>query len=104
MQTDSEGTAARKLRDYRLTVREEVGQMFVDPWECVVVESTGRESTLYCEAVDQAKLQAVLGWLYSRRIEILKVDPADDGADSIDAASSDLPRENEHQPKGRHHG
>jgi hypothetical protein len=62
--------------------------------ECVTVESTGRESTLYCEAADQAKLQAVLGWLYSRGIEILTVAPADNGPH----------RESERLPKGRHHG
>jgi hypothetical protein len=94
MQTGSEESAGRKPRDYRITVREEVGQMFVDALECVVVESTGRESSLYCAAADQAKLQAVLGWLYSRGIEILKVVPADDGADPVDPASSGFIREN----------
>ena len=78
--------------------------MFVDPLECVVVESTGNESTLYCRAVDQAKLQAVLSWLYSRQIEILSVAAADHGVDFVDAASSDLAPENERLPKGQHHG
>jgi hypothetical protein len=68
--------------------------VFVDALECVVVESTGHESTLYCEAVDEAKLQAVLGWLYSHRVEILKVVPADDGVASAD----------ERLPKGQHDG
>jgi hypothetical protein len=103
MHADSEGSAGRKPRDYRITVREEVGQMFVDALDHVVVESTGRESILYCEAADQAKLQAVLGWLYSRGIEILRVAPADEGADSVDGALSGFPRGNERLPKGRHH-
>jgi hypothetical protein len=59
--------------------------------ECVVVESTVHESILYSESVDQAKLQAVLGWLYSRGIEILSVLPDDDDVDSVDAPSSQLP-------------
>jgi hypothetical protein len=84
MQTDSERSAGRESRDYRITVRGEASQMFVDALEYVVVESAGHESTLYCEAVDQAKLQAVLGWLYSRRVEILSVVPADDGVASAD--------------------
>jgi hypothetical protein len=94
MQTDSERTAGRERRDYRITVRGDASQVFVDALECVVVESTGDESTLYCEAVDQAKLQAVLGWLYSRRVEILRVVPAYDGVASG----------NERLSKGQHDG
>jgi hypothetical protein len=91
MQTDSERTAGRERRDYRITVRGDASQVFVDALECVVVESTGDESTLYCEAVDQAKLQAVFSWLYQRGIEIVSVIP-DDNGDAADTPSRHHPR------------
>jgi hypothetical protein len=84
MRTDSEESAGGEPHDYRITIRGEASQMFVAPLEGVVIESTVHESTLYCEAVDQAKLQAVLGWLYSHRVDILSVIPADDGVASAD--------------------
>jgi len=40
-------------------------------------------SVLGCEDADQAKLQAVLGWLYARGVEIVSVVP-DDGPDGVD--------------------
>jgi hypothetical protein len=103
MHTDSRGTAGRTSRQYRITVREQVSQMFVDPLQCVVVESSGQESILHCEDVDQAKLQVVLRWLYSRGVEILSVMP-DDGVRAVDALSSYSPHGNEPLPKGRHDG
>ena len=104
MQRDSERSAGREPRDFRITVRGEISQMFVDPLESVVVEWTGHESTLHCKAVDQAKLQAVLGWLYSRRVEILRVVPADEGVASANETSLGLFRENERLPRGRNDG
>jgi hypothetical protein len=71
-------------RRYRITVRGEVSQTFVEPLEQVFVESTGEESILRCEVADQAKLQAVLGWLYARGVEIVSVVPDDCGADFVD--------------------
>jgi hypothetical protein len=94
MQTDSRESAGGEPHDYRITIRGEASQMFVDPLEGVVIESTVHESTLYCEAVDQAKLQALLGWLYARQVEILRVVPADGGLASAD----------ERLPKGQHDG
>ena len=76
--------ARRKARRYRITVRGEVTQTFVEPLEQVFVESTGDKSILWCEGVDQAKLQAVLGWLYARGVEIVSVVPDEGGADSGD--------------------
>jgi hypothetical protein len=87
METGFRGTAGRKPRHYRITVRGEVSQKFVEPLEQVVVESTGDESVLRCEVIDQAKLQAVFSWLYERGIEILGVVPADD-ADSVGAGTN----------------
>lgn len=49
----------------------------------VFVESTGDESILGCEVVDQAKLQAVLSWLYAHGVEIVSVMPDDDWAESV---------------------
>ena len=84
MEASPEGFVGRKARRYRITVRGEVSQTFVEPLGQVFVESTGDESILRCEAVDQAKLQAVLGWLYTRGVEIVSVVPANCGADSVD--------------------
>jgi hypothetical protein len=90
METDTQESAPRKPHHYRITVRGEVTQKFVDPLEQVVVESTGDESILRCEVIDQAKLQAVFSWLYARGVEILSVVP-DDDADSVDPPSSQRP-------------
>jgi len=84
METSPEGSAGGKARRYRITVRGEVSQTFVEPLGQVFVESTGDESILWCEVVDQAKLQAVLGWLYTRGVEIVSIVPNDGGADSVD--------------------
>lgn len=82
MEGSSQGSAGRKPRRYRITVRGEVSQTFVEPLEQVVVESTGDESVLFCEVIDQAKLQSVFSWLYARGVEILSVAPEDDAADA----------------------
>ena len=84
MERSSQGSAGRKPRHYRITVRGEVSQKSVEPLEQVVVESTGAESILCCKVIDQAKLQAVFSWLYARGVEILSVVPEDDHADSVD--------------------
>jgi hypothetical protein len=91
MNTGSQGSAGRKARRYRITVRGEVSQTFVEPLGQVFVESTGDESILRCEAVDQAKLQAVLSWLYQRGVEIMSVSPDDCGGDSVDPSSRQHP-------------
>ena len=77
-------SGGRKARRFRITVRGEVTQTFVEPLEQVFVESTGDESILACEVADQAKLQAVLGWLYQRGVEIVSVVPDGGRADSVD--------------------
>jgi hypothetical protein len=81
METGSKASADRRARCFRITVRGEVSQTFVKPLGQVFVESTGDESILSCEAVDQAKLQAVLSWLYQRGVEIVSVVPEDCGAE-----------------------
>jgi hypothetical protein len=85
MDTSSEGSAGRQARRYRITVRGEVSQTFVEPLEQVFVESTGDETTLRCEVVDQAKLQAVLSWLYHRGVEIVSVTPNGGGHEPPDS-------------------
>jgi hypothetical protein len=77
-------SGCRKARRYRITVRGEVTQTFVEPLEQVFVESTGDESILCFEVADQAKLFAVLGWLFARGVEIVSVFPDDKDADSVD--------------------
>jgi len=91
MDTGSKGSAGRKPRCYRITVRGEVSQTFVEPLEKVFVESTGEESILSCEAIDQAKLQGVFSWLYARGVEIVSVIPDDGGGDSVDPFSRQHP-------------
>jgi hypothetical protein len=85
--TGSKGSLGGKARRYHITVRGEVSQSFVEPLGQVFVEATGDESILRCEAVDQAKLQAVLSWLYERGVEIVSVGPDDCGGDSVDPSS-----------------
>lgn len=84
METGSNGFADRKARCYRITVRGELTQAFVEPLGHVLVESAGDESILGCEVVDQAKLQAILRWLYERGVEIVSVVPGGGGPDSVD--------------------
>jgi len=83
METGSKASAGRRARCFRVTVRGEVSQTFVEPLGEVFVESTGDESILSCEAVDQAKLQAVLSWLYTHGVEIVSVVPEDCGAEPV---------------------
>jgi hypothetical protein len=84
MKTGSNESTGRNAHRYRITVRAQLTQTFVAPLEQVFVESTSNESILDCEAVDQAKLQAILSWLYERGVEIVSVAPHDGGADSVD--------------------
>ena len=72
METGSQGSAGPKSRRYRITVRGEVSQRFVESLGHVSVESAGDESILDCEIVDQARLETVLAWLYERGIEIVR--------------------------------
>jgi hypothetical protein len=85
METASHGSTGRNANRYRITVRARLTQTFVAPLEqVVVVESTSDQSILDCEAVDQAKLQAILSWLYERGVEIVSVVPGERDADSVD--------------------
>jgi hypothetical protein len=61
---------------YRIVVRGEVTERFAETLDGVVVDSAGAESILRVENADQAKLQAILGWLYDHGIELLSVAPA----------------------------
>ena len=83
MGTPWNGATSRHARRYRITVRAELTQRFVEPLEQVVVESTGEQSILRCESVDQAKLQTIFSWLYERGVEIVSVTPDDNGTDSV---------------------
>ncbi len=71
-------STGRHAHRYRITVRAQLTQTFVEPLGQVVVESTGDESILSCESIDQAKLQTIFTWLYDRGVEIISVAP-DDG-------------------------
>ena len=84
METGSKGSTGRDAHGYRITVRAQLTQTFVDPLEHVFVKSTSDESVLECEAVDQAKLQAILSWLFERGLEIVSVAPHYGGRRSVD--------------------
>jgi hypothetical protein len=84
METGSKGSTDRNAHRYRITVRAQLTQTFVEPLEQVFVESTSDESVLECEAVDQAKLQAILSWLFERGVEIVSVAPHHGGRHSVD--------------------
>jgi hypothetical protein len=84
MDTGSHGSTGRNAHRYRITVRARLTQTFVEPLEHVFVASTSDQSILDCEAVDQAKLQAILSWLYERGVEIVSVAPYNGGPDSVD--------------------
>jgi uncharacterized membrane protein len=75
MERGSDRAAGGKARRYRITVRGELTQSFVEPLGAVFVESTGDESILGFEVADQARLQAVFEWLYGRGVEIVSVVP-----------------------------
>jgi len=84
MQTSWNASTGRNTHRYRITVRARLTQEFVAPLEQVFVESTSDQSILDCEAVDQAKLQAILSWLYGRGVEIVSVASHNGGLDSED--------------------
>jgi hypothetical protein len=84
MEKGSDRSADRKGCHYRITVRGELSERFVEPLEQVFVESAGDKSILRCDVADQAKLRAILDWLYARGVEIVSVVPDDGGPDCGD--------------------
>jgi hypothetical protein len=83
MKTGPDRSAGRAAHRYRITVRGDLTQRFVEPLEGVLVESAGEVSVLGCEVADQSQLHAVLEWLYARGVEIVSVVP-DDGSEGVD--------------------
>lgn len=57
-------------------VRGEVSERFAELLEGVVVESAGDRSILRVEIVDQAKLHAILGWLFDHGVDLVSLSPA----------------------------
>ena len=62
---------------YRIVVQGEVTQRFTEPLEGVVVVSSGAQSVLAVDVIDQAKLQAILGWLFDHGIDLVSVQTAE---------------------------
>jgi hypothetical protein len=60
---------------YRIVVRGEMSDRFLEPLEMLSIESTGGESTLACRARDRAELQTALDWLFDRGVDIVSVNP-----------------------------
>jgi hypothetical protein len=84
MEKGPDSSADRKACNYRITVRGELTQRFVEPLEQVFVESADDESILRCEVADQAKLRAILDWVYARGVELVSVVPDDGSPDCVD--------------------
>jgi hypothetical protein len=63
---------------YRIVVRGELTQRFTEPLENAVVESAGDESILHVQIIDQAKLYAILGWLFEHGVDLISLSPAVD--------------------------
>lgn len=64
---------------YRIVIRGELGEPLVGPLEGMAVEVAGDESVLTGDLVDQAQLQGALSWLTGLGVEIVSVNPVDDG-------------------------
>ena len=56
--------------------RDEVSERFAEPLEGVVVELACGQSILRIEIVDQAKLHAILGWLFDHGVDLVSLSPA----------------------------
>jgi hypothetical protein len=78
MDSGAAGRSGRIPVAYRIVVRGEVTERFAEPLEGVIVESAGDQSILRVEIVDQAKLQAILGWLFDHGIDLVSVHPAEE--------------------------
>lgn len=63
---------------YRIVVSGEVTQRFAEPLEGVVVECAQDQTVLHVQIVDQARLQAILGWLFDHGIDLVSVRPAEE--------------------------
>jgi hypothetical protein len=55
--------------------RDEVSERFAEPLEGVVVELACGQSILRIEIVDQAKLHAILGWLFDHGVDLVSLYP-----------------------------
>ena len=76
MNPGSAGRSGRVPVSYQIVVRGEVTERFAEPLEGVVVESAGAQSILRVDIVDQAELQAILGWLFDHGIDLVSVNSA----------------------------
>jgi hypothetical protein len=85
---NSQSPKSTDAHSFRITVRGALTQAFLEPVGPVSVETTGDETVLRCVNADQARLQAVLGWLYVRSIEIVNVASEDDGGSSTEGRST----------------
>jgi hypothetical protein len=61
---------------YRIVIRGSVGPPLVGPLEGLTVESTGDESVLIADIIDQAHFQGVITSLHDRGIEIISINAA----------------------------
>lgn len=73
------GRTGKTQVQYRIVIRGELGEPLVGPLEGMDVEVAGDESVLTGDLVDQAQLQGALSWLTGLGVEIVSVNPVDDG-------------------------
>jgi hypothetical protein len=76
MDPGSAGRSGRVPVSYRIVVRGEVTGRFAETLEGAIVESAGDQSILRVEIIDQARLHAVLGWLFDHGVDLVSVHPA----------------------------
>lgn len=77
----SAGREGRTTVRYRIVVRGEIRSPLVGPLEDVVVESTGEETSLLVDIVDQSHLQSVISSLSDRGIDIVSLGVEDRSRD-----------------------
>ena len=73
MNSAPDGCSGSGTACYRIVVRGEVTERYIQLLEGVVVESAGAESVLRVQDADQARLLGVVSWLYDRGVELVSV-------------------------------
>lgn len=60
---------------YRIVIRGTIGRPPVGPLEGMRVETSGEETVLIGDVVDQAQLQGIIAWLSDLGLEIVSLNP-----------------------------
>jgi hypothetical protein len=73
--------AGRSAVRYRIVIRGTIPRAPVGPLEGMRVETSGDETVLVGDVVDQAQLQGIIGWLSELGLEIVSLNPIDQDSD-----------------------